>query len=154
MNHEIEKYLKKALDIELVGDNSLFIILKNKKILLKNISSKEIEKCYDIFSERFGSKKKNKKVFWTSEEITYLKDNYKLLEINELEKKLNKSLYQINLMLIELNMITKKKWTEAELQFLENNLQENSSWLANHLNRSVASVKSKKRVLRLERNKK
>lgn len=153
MNYEIKSYLKKAIDLEVVGDDRLFIILKNKKVLLKNISLKGIEECYEIFSERFSSSKKNKKVFWTPDEINYLKVNYSLLEINELMKRTNKSLYQINLMLRELDIITKKNWTELELQFLEKNIDKNSSWLANKLSRSVASVKSKKRVLKLKKNK-
>lgn len=147
----IKNYLLNANDIEELSNNRLLIILNDKNIILKDVSPELKEKCYDYFSYKFCSKnyesKKYNKIKWSTQEIEYLKSNYNFISLKELSKKLDKSEYQVNLMLTKLNILKKRNWTQEELEFLKNNSTKSSTFLANYLKRSVASIKSKKRIL-------
>ncbi|MGL5413960.1 hypothetical protein [Cetobacterium sp.] len=150
INGYIEKEIFRAKDIELVSENRVLLILDDKKILLTDVSLEMREQIYDRFAQRFFHKRKKskKKVEWTSEEIMYLKDNYSKEKIEDISKKLDKSEYQINIMLSELSILKKRNWEEYELEFLEKNLEKQSIWIAGKLNRSISSIKSKKRIIK------
>lgn len=151
INVEIKNYLLNARDIEELSNNRLLIISDNKSIILNDITQELKEKYYTYFSHQFcGNDHKTKKysrVEWTLKEIEYLKSNYNFINLKEISKKLNKSEYQVNLMLNKLNLLEKRNWTQEELEFLKNNKDLSLTTLANKLRRSVASVKSKKRAL-------
>lgn len=151
INVEIKNYLLNASDIEELSNNRLLIISGNKSIILNDVTPELKEKYYDCFSNQFCDDdckpKKYNKVEWTTHEIEYLKSNYNFISLKELSKELDKSEYQINLMLTKLNLLEKRSWTQEELEFLKNNRDKSLTTLANHLKRSVASVKSKKRFL-------
>lgn len=149
--NKIENYILKAIDLESISEDKLLIILRNnKRVLLSGVSDEIKDWCYDIFGKKFRNNRKNKvKVLWTSEEIEFLKNNYMTMDIDKLNKKLNKSHYQINLMLKKMNILTKKNWDKEEIDFLKKNIDKTSTWLAMNLNRSIASIKAKKRVIKL-----
>lgn len=142
-----------AEDIEVVDNKNLLIVNKEKNILLTGLTLDSIEKCYEIFGNKFRKHKENSrnypKVLWTYDEIKYLKENYLKEEFDEICLKINKSNYQVNLMLGKLGLITKRGWTEEEVEFLKNNIKNSTVWLAGELKRSVASIKAKKRILKL-----
>ncbi len=154
MKRDIEKYILEADDLEIIGEDRLLVITKKQNILLREISQEVIDQCYEIFSKKFNKKRQKEskylKVIWLDDEIEYLKESYLKKELEEISKKINKSKYQINLMLAKLNLIAKREWTESELQFLKENINTSTISLAGELNRSVASIKSKKRVMKLE----
>lgn len=153
INVEIKNYLLTASDIEELSDNRLLIISGNKSIILNDVTPELKEKYYDCFSHQFcddnPKSKKYNKIQWTTEEIEYLKSNYNFISLKKLSKELDKSEYQINLMLTKLNLLEKRSWTQEELDFLKQNLNKSSISLANQLKRSVASIKSKKRTLKI-----
>lgn len=147
---KIDDYLLKANDIEKLSNSSILIIIENKSILLKNVTVEFIDKCYERFGEKFknSNRKSNKKVIWNEDEIEYLKVNYlNKIKMENIESKINKSSYQVNLMLQKLKLIEKKKWTKSELEFLEINKDKDMIWLANKLKRSYSSVKAKRRII-------
>lgn len=154
MKRDIEKYILEADDLEMIGENRLLVVTKTQNILLSEISQEEIDQCYEIFSEKFNGKKRREskylKVIWSDSEIKYLKESYLKKELEEISTEINKSKYQINLMLGKLKLIVKRDWTQSELDFLKENIERSTIWLAGELNRSVASIKSKKRVMKLE----
>lgn len=151
INVEIKNYLLNASDIEELSNNRLLIISGNKSIILNDVTPELKEKYYDCFSHQFcddeRKSKKYNKIEWTNQEIEYLKSNYNFTSLKNLSKELDKSEYQINLMLTKLNLLEKRSWTQEELEFLKKNRDKSLTTLANHLKRSVASVKSKKRIL-------
>ena len=153
INVEIKNYLLNASDIEELSNNRLLIISGNKSIILNDVTPELKEKYYDCFSNQFCvcdeeyKPKKYNKIEWTNQEVEYLKSNYNFISLKELSKELNKSEYQINLMLTKLNLLEKRSWTQEELEFLKKNKDKSLTTLANQLKRSVASVKSKKRIL-------
>lgn len=153
MLNKISKYLLEADDLEMVGNDRLLVITKKEKIVLNGLNLQLIDKCYEIFGKKFRKndyKKSNcLKVFWSNDEIKYLKENYLKMELEEIGAHINKSNYQINLMLSKLKVIVKREWSKSEIEFLQNNIEKSTIWLAGELKRSVASIKSKKRVLNL-----
>lgn len=153
INIEIKNYLLTASDIEELSDNRLLIISGDKSIILNDVTPELKEKYYDCFSHQFcdgnHKSKKYNKIEWTTEEIEYLKSNYNFISLKKLSKELDKSEYQINLMLTKLNLLEKRSWTQEELDFLRQNLTKSTISLANQLKRSVASIKSKKRTLKI-----
>lgn len=153
MEDNIEKYILEASDLELLSEGRLLITTEKRKILLKGISKEKIDEYYEIFGKKFRKNKVKKskylRVFWSDDEIRYLKENYLKKDINEIALVIKKSNYQINLMLGKLKLIVKREWSIAEVEFLKNNIENSTIRLAEELNRSVASIKAKKRLLRL-----
>lgn len=153
MEDNIEKYILEASDLELLSEGRLLITTEKRKILLKGISKEKIDEYYEIFGKKFRKNKVKKskylRVFWSDDEIRYLKENYLKKDINEIVLVIKKSNYQINLMLGKLKLIVKREWSIAEVEFLKNNIENSTIRLAEELNRSVASIKAKKRLLRL-----
>lgn len=152
MKSDVMKYLLEADDIEALGSNRLLIVTKKQNILLNEISEEIIDECYETFGKKFrkNGRKDSKylKVIWSDNEIEYLKKTYLRKNLDEIASQINKSKYQINLMLVKLKLLVKREWSELELEFLKNNIEESTIWLAGELNRSVASIKSKKKVLK------
>lgn len=153
MEDNIEKYILEANDLELLSEGRLLIVIDKRKILLKGISKDKIDEYYEIFGKKFRKNRQKKsnylRVFWSDDEVKYLKENYLKKDINEIALVINKSNYQINLMLGKLKLIVKREWSRAEVEFLKNNIENSTIRLAEELNRSVASIKAKKRLLRL-----
>ncbi|MHA4990495.1 hypothetical protein [Cetobacterium somerae] len=153
MEDNIEKYILEASDLELLSEGRLLITTENRKILLKGISKEKIDEYYEIFGKKFRKNKVKKskylRVFWSDDEIRYLKENYLKKDVNEIALVIKKSNYQINLMLGKLKLIVKREWSIEEVEFLKNNIENSTIRLAEELNRSVASIKAKKRLLRL-----
>ena len=157
MMRNIYNYISEADDIEILEKNRVLLSSKGKRILLNGISAKVLEECYEIFGQKFRKSKYKKSnhltVFWTSEEIEYLKENYLIKEISEIKRHLDKSSYQINLMLGKLKLIVRRDWLESEEIFFKKNINKSNIWLAEKLNRSVASIKSKKRIIKIKKDK-
>ncbi|MGL5277756.1 MAG: hypothetical protein ACRC8M_01565 [Cetobacterium sp.] len=154
MKNNLSEYISEAEDIEILGANRLLIVTKRQNILLNGVSQTLIDECFEVFGKRFRKNKNKKsgylKVIWLDDEIEYLKESYLKKEIKEIAVIVNKSEYQVHLMLGRLRLIEKKEWSESELEFLKNNIDSNIVWLASELNRGIGSVKSKKRVIKLE----
>lgn len=155
MKDNIDKYILEADDLEIIGTNRLLIVNKKQNILLNGLNQELINQYYEIFSKKFNKNKqreyKHLKVIWLADEIEYLKKSYLKKGLEEICSEINKSKYQINLMLRKLKLIVKREWSESELKFLRDNIDVSTIWLAGELNRSVASIKAKKRVLKLEK---
>lgn len=152
INIEIKNYILNAIDIEELDNDRLLIVSEKKNIILNNVSPELKEKYYDYFSDKFSNKEKKKKSYkkieWNDFEIEYVKSNIKTLDIKKLSDVLGKSEYQINLLLTKLNIFNKRNWSDNEIEYLKNNINEPSIKLANFLKRSIASIKSKKRILK------
>lgn len=155
MLNKINSYLLEAEDFEVFKNNTVIIVLENKRVLLTGLNLQFINECYEIFGEKFRKnncrKKNHLRVSWLEEEIEYLKKNYQNLEVDEIGRKIDKSDYQIIFMLGKLQLITKKEWAKSEIEFLQSNIDKSTIWLAGKLRRSVASIKSKKRILKLSK---
>lgn len=156
MKSDIRKYILEADDLEIISTNKLLIVHKKQNIILTEISKELMNQCYEIFSGKFIENKKNRsrglRIIWLDSEIKYLKESYKNKELEGIAKDIKKSKYQINLMLSKLKLLVKREWTKREIEFLKDNINNSNILLAEKLNRSVASIKSKKRVIKLEKN--
>lgn len=141
--------LNDAIDVEELDQNRLLIIKSDEKILLKNISEDIKNLCYEKIGENIlGKQKKNiKKTLWNEKDINFLIQN-RTLDISELSKKLGKSKFQINYMMGHLNLFNKRSWSKEELNFLKNHIDLPLLWISETLNRSIASVKAKRRILK------
>lgn len=144
--------LNDAIDVEELDQNRLLIIKNNEKILLKNISEDIKNLCYEKIGENIlgKPKKKLKKTLWNEKDINFLIQN-RTLDISELSKILGKSKLQINYMMGHLNLFNKRSWSKEELNFLKNHIDLPLLWISETLNRSIASVKAKRRILKNEK---
>lgn len=143
-------YLQKKLYIFL--RSSKLVILKNSDEKLFLILKKEMEKEYSMLEIKKKFSKKKKADEWSDDEIVFLKTNFHNSNLNALSKRLEKSQYQISLKAIELGLVGARKWKSSEIEYLKRSMEISNYELAEILNRSVSSIKAKKRVLRLERN--
>ncbi|WP_297639659.1 hypothetical protein [uncultured Clostridium sp.] len=87
---------------------------------------------------------------WTNEEIEFLKKNYRKLESKEIAKKLNRTEKSVQSKLYELKL-NKKKFSEEEIKFIEDNIERSDEYLAKKLNRDKISIHRKVLRLKLER---
>lgn len=87
--------------------------------------------------------------YYTEEEMIFLKENYKKLSNKELAKSLNRSEKSINNKLYSMNLY-KQKWTKEEMIFLEENAERGDRYLARSLNKSIASIRSKRTRMRIK----
>ncbi len=154
-NNFVKELLVGLIDVEEINKNQLLLIKKDKKILLKDTNNSLKDLCYEVLGKTLNlyknsnEKKNSIKIFWEEWEINFLKENYKIKNSFEICNTLKKSPYQINYMMSKLNLFSIKKWSDEDLEFLKENLDKSTVWLAQKFNRSVASVKAKKRVLRV-----
>lgn len=143
-------YLQKNLYIFL--RNSKMILLKNSNEELFLFLKKKIEKEYSMLEIKRKSSKKKKADEWTDSEMIFLKTNFYNSNLNLLSKILKKSQYQISLKAIDLGLVEAREWKSSEIEYLKHNMELSIYELAKILNRSISSVKAKKRALRLEGN--
>ncbi|MHA4990822.1 hypothetical protein [Cetobacterium somerae] len=143
-------------------DNKTYIFLMNSDVIILNNSTKYV---YNIFNElkeemlqnisKSRYKKNDRKQLseWTDGQIKYLKENFFIRTLKELEDRLGKSCYQLSLKAIELKIVETRKWSDKEIEFLRNNMDISNYELAKEMKRTVNSIKSKKRsLLKLEKN--
>lgn len=143
------KYLQNRLYIFML--NSKVIVLKNSDLETYSVIRKIQERNYGGLDKNF--RKKPKEIlanYWTTEEEEYLKYNFNNKSFEEMGRDLNKSSYQISVKAIELKLLIKRGWTESELEYLKKNIKLSNYELSKKLNRSLNSIKSKKRVLLYE----
>lgn len=148
--NQFEHILEEIIDIEEIDDYKILIITKENRILLNNITSSIKDLCYEKLSNRINPYIKPynyKKVHWEVEEINFLKSNFNLKTLDELETILNKSKFQINFMMSKLNLFTKRRWHKDEVDFLQKNINQSTIWLATKLHRPLGSIKTQKRKL-------
>ena len=133
--HQFEDILEEIIDIEEI-DNYKILIITNKNRIVLNNRINPYTKSYNY-----------KKVHWKTEEINFLKSNFNLKTLDELEIILNKIKYQINFMMSKLNLFVKKRWDRDEIEFLKKNITQSTIWLATKLHRPLGSIKTQKRKL-------
>ena len=83
--------------------------------------------------------------FWTNKEIEYLKENYGILNIKEIENYLNRSKQSIYGEARRLNLTKKPNfWTDKEIKYLEENYKyRNKEKLINNLDRTWTAIQEK-----------
>lgn len=150
----LKKYLNEATDLETLENDKLLILIDKKRIILNNISPNIREFCFEYFGKKFTSNEKiEKKVVnnyeWTNEEIHYLLVHCFSKSLREISHEINKTEYQIDCMIKKLNLFPRRPWTKSELDFMIENPQMKAIDLAGIFKRSLSSVKSKRRQLKL-----
>ena len=148
--HQFEDILEEIIDIEEIDNYKILIITNKNRIILNNVTSNIKDLCYEKLSNRINPYTKSynyKKVHWKTEEINFLKSNFNLKTLDELEIILNKSKFQINFMMSKLNLFVKKRWDRDEIEFLKKNITQSTIWLATKLHRPLGSIKTQKRKL-------
>lgn len=148
--HQFEDILEEIIDIEEIDNYKILIITNKNRIVLNNVTSNIKDLCYEKLSNRINPYTKSynyKKVHWKTEEINFLKSNFNLKTLDELEIILNKSKFQINFMMSKLNLFVKKRWDRDEIEFLKKNITQSTIWLATKLHRPLGSIKTQKRKL-------
>lgn len=138
--------------------NNIYLTLFNgKKIILKNSNYNLYKLFYDNYLTQYTFKNKRSKksvAIWEDDEIAFLKNNHTSLSLDEISECLKKSKYQISEKVATLNLINKKKWTEEEYLFLKENINLPTVELAISLNRTISSIRSKKRIIQSEKTNK
>lgn len=152
---KLEQILEKAVDIYSESSSELILILSDEKIIrIKGLTSQLKDECYEFFGLKFlNSREKNyrkKQREWTKDELNFISKNSDKMNIKELGIALDRTAYQIENQKILLGIKKRKEWTEDEIKYLTENINKTSVILAETLNRSIASVKSKKRHLKLQ----
>ncbi len=85
-----------------------------------------------------------KKQKWTSDEIEFLKANYKKLKTRECSKKLNRSIHSINYKASELGLKGDRLWQNIEVKFLKENYRKIGIQKCSvHLNRTCGAIHNK-----------
>ena len=126
-------------------------LFNGKKVILKNSDYATYQLFYNAYlrTYTFKNKKVKKSVaIWDDDELSFLKKHHTCLSLEEISKYLNKSKYQISEKVATLNLINKKKWTEDEYIFLKKNINIPTLELAIYLNRTISSIRSKKRIIK------
>lgn len=161
-----QEQIKKLIDHSDIIDikfiqNNIYLFLKNSKIIrLKNSTEliyKKLKKLIEEESHLNKSELKNlnrRADEWTEEEIESLRYNFYQTPLELLANELNKSQYQISLKVAQLGIVNSGKWDENDIKYLKENLNVSNYELAKTLNRSVSSIKAKKRVFKLEKEEK
>lgn len=80
---------------------------------------------------------------WTEEEIEYLKQNYGVIHINEISHHLNIKKENIIAYATKHHIVSKRKWTEYDEQFLLNNRDKPLEFLCKHFNKSISAIINK-----------
>ena len=80
-------------------------------------------------------------VRWKANEIEFLKENYGVLELEEIEKILNKTRSSIIHKAIREKIPSQRKWTYEEIEYLKNNYKDKTyKEMTKDLNRSKAAI--------------
>lgn len=150
----LNEVLENLSDFENMGNDKLLLIdKKNRKLLINNPSFDLKKRCYESIARDLNiveNKKFKDNNIWTNKEIELLKENSNKLSLEDLERLLKKTKYQILYMKGSLKLYKRTEWETYELEYLVKNLHEKSYILAEKMNRSLSSIKSKKRVLKLQ----
>lgn len=157
--HELDM-LKKILTENSILDiyynnNTIFITLTNdKNLILKNATYSLYEAFFELFNINFNDTPRKKKTInatvWSDSEIDFLKQSFDTLSVEDIAIELRRSPYQIQTQAMKLRLFNINNWSEAELNYLRTNITLSNTELACSLNRSLGSIKSKKRVIRLQ----
>ncbi|MGL5777459.1 hypothetical protein [Cetobacterium sp.] len=132
--------------------NNAYISLKNGEIvILKNLSLdvKSLLCELKILNSNLLLKKskfetlKKERGFWTESELDFLKENFNKYTMLELSEKLNKTIPQIETAKVNLRLYPIKYWSEKDVEFLRNNINQSIYYLSEKLNRSIPSIRSK-----------
>lgn len=84
---------------------------------------------------------------WTEEEIEYLKNNYGVLNINDIAKHLNIKKENIVAYASKHNIISHCKWTKEDLEYLLKNNDLDLNVLCTYFNKSKSAITNKYRIL-------
>lgn len=149
---ELKKILKtnKLKNIDFHEKKIFFEFEKNLTIILKNSNYKLYESLLDSFIFKRKKIKERNIITWTNKEIQYLKDNYKIYSSKEISISLNKSVYQVQRTMMKLRLKGKVSWNSKEINLLKENKEYSNNELAIMLNRTIGSIKSKKRALNIK----
>lgn len=99
-------------------------------------------KCLGKDTSRHETAIKNLKNehFWTDEEISFLENSYGKTNINEIEKILGVKKEAIIAYCSKHNIVSQRKWTNEERQFLIDNCDKDINFLSEKLNKSKSSI--------------
>ena len=150
------KLLNESIDVCCPQNEVRLMQRENQILIIKNVTKEFQKKTLEYFYKRYAlgkNKIKNNVIVWEEKEIEYLKENYKEC-LKKLSKILNKSEYQISCMIGKLKLSKKKKWNDLDDNYLRDNyLIKTDLEIAKELERSLASVKSRRGRLKLIYNK-
>ena len=94
-------------------------------------------------------------IIWTYDEINFLKENFHKMKIEEIAKKLGRSIASISKQSHKLKLVKGKKWTIGDDQFLKNNYANtNNIDLSKKLERTVGSIIERAIYLQLKKSEK
>lgn len=155
--NEIEKLEEVLIESKIIDlryiQNRVYIFLMNSKIVILKNSNLEIFNLFEKIQKRGYFKKSSSSrdlvSEWADNEIEFLKEHFFTDSIEDISEKVKKSFYQISLKAMELKLINKRVWIDEEIDYLRENIDESNYELARQLKRSLHSIKSKKRVLKL-----
>lgn len=141
------KILNESIDICCPQNEVRLMYKGNKMLIIRNVTKEFQKNTLEYFYKRYNFKKNESKkscIEWKENEIVYLKKNYQE-GIKKLSKILNKSEYQISCMIGKLKLNIKKRWNKEDDSYLkENYLLKTDLEMAADLNRSLASIKSRR----------
>ncbi len=132
-------FLKQNYDIMTDAEISLILnrTVSGIEKQRRKLSLKKTRRCY----------KENK---WSNKEIFTLIRLHNTKKISEISKYISRSEKAISLQLHRLGLVKHKRWSEEEDLFLKTNYKEYSFFkLSSELNRTVKSIKHRKKVLNL-----
>ena len=151
LKEKIEKYVSEESieDVDFV-QNNIYLFLKNSKtVILKNGNRNFYEEIKTEIERKYYSKKRKKRVSdWNELQIEYLKQNFINDDMLSLSYYLEKSVYQITIKALELELLPARKWSFEELEYLKENMEQSNVNLAVNMRRSLSSIKAKKRILK------
>lgn len=139
------KFLQKKIYITL--ENGDMLIFKNANFSIYSLFNRLKLLSDSRFLEPTSHYHLEKYISWSNDEVEFLKKNVNTLSLDELCTQLKKSNYQVESKKIQLKLYPIKPWDCKELEFLKSNLHKSSYYLAEKLNRSIAAIRSKKKVL-------
>ncbi|WP_418964084.1 hypothetical protein [Cetobacterium sp.] len=141
------KLLNESVDICCPQNEIRLLYKENQILIIKNVTKEFQRKTLDYFYKRYriqNNRVKDDIITWNEKEIQYLKDNYRW-GVKKLSEILRKSEYQISCMIGKLKLHKKRRWNVSDDEYIKNNyLLKSDLEIANELNRSLASVKSRR----------
>lgn len=150
------KLLNESIDVCCPQNEVRLLSKENQILVIKNVTKEFQKKTLEHFYKKYSIEKnkiKDNIIIWEEKEIDYLKKNYRE-SFKKLSKILNKSEYQIGYMIGKLKLYEKKKWNDLDDRYLKDNyLRKTDLEMAAELDRSLASIKSRRGRLGLIINK-
>ena len=139
------KFLQEKIYLTL--ENGDMLIFKNANFSIYSLFNRIKNLSDSRFLDSASHYHLEKYVSWSNDEVEFLKKNVDTLSVEELCTHLKKSSYQIESKKIQLKLYPIKPWDCQELEFLRSNIHRSSYYLAEKLQRSIAAIRSKNRVL-------